>query len=143
MENRYKYIALDISCKILDADMERVLTQSRRHELVKARYISFWLLRECMGYSPKYISELFGMENNSKVRYGIRKVESWEQIYSMFRGQLMDAKKKFDNTMLYAGRSREANLFGLMERIRYMTNRRFVLNSYDNHVLKNHLNYKV
>lgn len=85
---------ISLVSKHFDLKNKQVVGKSRKSELVKARHITMYLLREEMGMTLQRIAKLIGDRDHTTVMHAVEKIEDEMIDNRLLRSDVMEMKQK-------------------------------------------------
>ena len=85
---------ISLVAKHFDLKNKQVVGKSRKSELVKARHITMYLLREEMGMTLQRIAKLIGDRDHTTVMHAVEKIEEEMIDNRLLRSDVMEMKQK-------------------------------------------------
>ncbi len=85
---------ISLVAKHFDLKNKQLVGKSRKSELVKARHITMYLLREEMGMTLQRIAKLIGDRDHTTVMHAVEKIEEEMIDNRLLRSDVMEMKQK-------------------------------------------------
>lgn len=95
-ENITKERVVDIVAKYYNLTRTELQSKSRRKDIVLARHISMWLIRDMLGFTYKEIGNFFKGRDHSTVITAIERIDNQMKVNDLIKSTLIKLKRKIE-----------------------------------------------